>query len=146
MDMWDLRKWRRMLRYNQIEAAERLGVNRSTIHHWENEHTPVPQAVDLACKELTRRWKQRPEFGPVALVYADKPIWPAPDEPMRTVVVSCELYPNNEVALTRAGELSETPSFNNPLIVEKDGGVVWNSPELLFECKMPRRRRIKEKV
>src|SRR5258708_1983631 len=71
MDMWDFLKWRRTLGYTQEEAADKLGVHRGTIQHWERGITRVPQAVDLACEELTRRWKQQPEFGRVNLVYAD---------------------------------------------------------------------------
>src|SRR6266852_8189795 len=62
MDMWEFLKWRRTLRYTQAEAAEKLGVNRGTIQNWERGHTRIPKSTELACHELTRQWKQRPEF------------------------------------------------------------------------------------
>src|SRR5712692_2539060 len=74
MDMWDFLKWRRTLRYTQAEAAEKLGVNRGTIQNWERGVTRISKAADLACLELTRRWKQRPEFGAVSLIYAETPV------------------------------------------------------------------------
>jgi hypothetical protein len=135
MDMWDLKKWRRKLGYTQLEAAENLGVSRAAIQHWECERTPVPHAVDLACEEIERRWKRRPEFGPVVLVYADEPMWPEADCPSRVLCMQRELYPNCEAAIGRASRLIATPNFSNPLIIDPDGGVVWSTPELMHECE-----------
>src|SRR6266700_357084 len=74
MDQWDLKKWRKKLGINQAAAGEMLGLSRGAVQDWESEVRPVPLAVELACQELLRRWKQRPEFGPVTLLYADSAI------------------------------------------------------------------------
>ena len=140
MDMWEFLKWRRTLRYTQAEAAEKLGVNRGTIQNWERGVTRISKAAELACHELTRFWKQRPEFGPVALVYAEGPIWQPADSPSSVSVLQCERFSNNDAAIEQASRLGRTPQFVNPLILDKSGGVVWTSPELLSECD----RRAKE--
>jgi len=134
MDMWDFLKWRKTLRYTQAEVAKELGVNRGTIQNWERGVTRITKVAELACVELTRQWKQRPEFGLVNLIYAEAPVSQQPDDPSRTVLLQCELYSSNEAAIGRALELMETSSFINPLIMEKDGGIVWTTPELLREC------------
>jgi DNA-binding XRE family transcriptional regulator len=134
MDRWEFLKWRKTLGFTQAEAGQKLGVNRGTIQHWENGITRIPQAVELACQELTRRWKQRPDFGPVTLVYADGPMWQPPDGPRRNPLIQCELHPNNEAAIQQACRLRGSSAFINPLIIEEDGGIVWTGPELLREC------------
>ena len=135
MDLWDLKKWRRKLKYSQIDAAKELGFHRAAVQYWESEKVPISKVVELACEELTRRWKRRPEFGPVTLIYASEPVWPGPDHSTRKLFVQCELYANNEAALQRACWLKETQNFINPLIVgQEDGEIVWPAPELLLEC------------
>ncbi len=89
MDLWDFKKWRRKLKYSQFEAAEALGFKRSGVQNWESERVPISEVVELACEELTLRWKQRPEFGPVTLIYADEQVWPGPDQAARRVFVQC---------------------------------------------------------
>ena len=74
MDQWDFKKWRKKLGINQVAAGEMLGLSRGAVQYWESDIRPVPRAVELACQELLRRWKQRPEFGPVTLLYANAPI------------------------------------------------------------------------
>jgi len=96
--------------------------------------TPIPSAVALAGEELARRSKQRPEFGPVLLVYADQAMWPEPDCASRAVCIQCELQPNSEAAIRRASRLREGPNFLNPLILDEDDGVVWMTRELLNAC------------
>ena len=135
MDLWDLKKWRRKLKYSQFEAADKLGVTRAAIQNWESERSHIRHAVELACEETTRRWKQRPSFGPVLLIYADEPMWPERDCPSRVLCMRCELHPNNETAIRRVCRLRETPDFFNPSIIEEHGGVVWTGPELLVECE-----------
>jgi len=103
----------------------------------------VPRFVELACLELTRQCKQRPEFGTVALVYSEEPIWPNADDSTHEVFVQCELYSNNEVAIRQALRLTENQNVSNPLIIETDGSVVWNTHELMHECE---RRRQEAKV
>ncbi len=143
MDAAEFLRWRKSLWYTQQEAGKQLGVSRATIQNWEREFTRVPAMVELACRVLTRRWKQRPEFGPVALVYADEPMWPEPDYPTRTVFVQCELYTSNEIAIRQALRLSESLGFSNPFLIERDGGIIWTTRDLLRECK--RRRKIGKK-
>src|SRR5438045_4358291 len=64
MDLWSFKQWRRKLGYTQLEAGEKLGLSRGAVQYWESEIRPVPLAVELACQELLRLWKRRPEFGP----------------------------------------------------------------------------------
>jgi DNA-binding XRE family transcriptional regulator len=146
VDMREFKNWRKTHQYTQTEAGSKLGVDRSTIQNWEHGFTPIPTSVELACQVLTRRWKQRPEFGPVTLVYAYEPMWPEPDCPTRRVFVQCELCTNNEVAIQQALRLSKNPSFRNPLIIEHGGGIIWSIPDLLRECDKRRKRRKRKRV
>jgi len=127
MDKWEFLRWRQMLGYTQEETAQKLGVVRSTINNWERGIARIPQAVELACHELTRRWKQRPEFGPVNLIYADGHLRSG---------LHCELFSNNDLAIKQAIKICE--NFFNPLIIEDGGTVVWSASELLRECEMRR--------
>jgi DNA-binding XRE family transcriptional regulator len=134
MDQWDFKKWRKKLGINQVEAGEILGLSRGAVQYWESEIRPVPRAVELACQELLRRWKQRPEFGPVTLLYADGPVSQADSLPCGDLVLRCEPHPDIESALARVVRLRETVNLFMPLIVEDDGTVVWSGLELLHEC------------
>jgi transcriptional regulator with XRE-family HTH domain len=137
MDMWDLKKWRRALGYSQVDAAEMLGVSRGAIQHWESERTPVPTVVELACDELTRQWKQRPDFGPVVLIYSDEPMWPEPDCPSRVLCLQREWFPNNEASVLRARRLRETPNFVGAFVADQHGFIIRNTSELLSACEKP---------
>ena len=75
------------------------------------------------------------EFGPVALVYTDGPIWQELQDPYCTVVLHCKLHSNNEAALQQACRLKQTSSIIYRFIMEENGGIVWNGPELLRECE-----------
>src|SRR5258708_9511864 len=72
MDQWDFKKWRKKLGINQVSAGAMLGLSRGAVQYCESDIRPVPRAVELACQELLRRWKERPEFGPVGLLYAER--------------------------------------------------------------------------
>lgn len=144
MDAPGFLSWRKALQYTQEEAAEKLGVSRATIQNWEKGITRVPTMVELACHVLTRRWKQHPEFGPVALVYADEPMWPESDDPMRAVFIQCELCASNEIAIRQTLRLREGLSFYNPFLIERDGGIIWTTRDLLRECERRRRKRSKD--
>ena len=74
LDQWDFKKWRKKLAINQVAAGEMLRLSRGAVQYWESELRPIPLAVELACQESLRRWKPRPEFGPVTRLYADGPI------------------------------------------------------------------------
>jgi len=139
MDASDFLIWRKSLRYTQAEAAEKLGVSRATIQNWERAFTRVPIMTMLACRVLTRRWKKRPEFGPVALIYTDEALWLEPGYPTRAVFVQCESYASNEVAIRQTLRLGENLGFSNPFLIERDGGIVWTTRDLLRECKRRRR-------
>jgi DNA-binding XRE family transcriptional regulator len=134
MDQWDFKKWRKKLGINQVAAGEMLGVSRGAVQDWESEIRPVPLAVELACQELLRRWKQRPEFGPVTLLYAEGPMSQMDSLPSGDLVLRCEPHPDNQSALGRVVRLRETVNLFMPLIVEGDGTVIWSSLELQHEC------------
>jgi DNA-binding XRE family transcriptional regulator len=141
MDQWDFKKWRKKLGINQVEAGAMLGLSRGAVQSWESEITPVPRAVELACSELLRRWKQRPEFAPVILLYADAPMSEAGPPAGSDLVLRCESHPNNESALARVLQLKETTKLFMPLIIGSDGSVIWSGPELLQECEAKKRAR-----
>lgn len=134
MDQWDFKKWRKKLGINQVEAGDMLGLSRAAVQCWESEIRPVPCAVELACKELLRRWKQGPQFAQVILFYAEAPMSQRNTPAGIDLVLRCEPYPNNERALARVLRLRETTNLFMPLIVENDGTVIWSGPELLKEC------------
>jgi DNA-binding XRE family transcriptional regulator len=135
MDMWEFKKWRRMLGLTQVDAADKLGVSRGSVQNWEGERNPIPFTVDLACREFTRHWKQRPEFGPVTLVYADAAMWQTADEPHRTIILQCMHCENNETAIRHACRMKQTLPASSLLIMAEDGTVIWSGPELQRECK-----------
>ena len=132
MDAWDLKKWRKKLGYNQFEAAEQLGVGRASIQNWEQELWPIPRITELACQEILRLWKQRPDFGPVLLVYPDGPIWQRSEGPYDISILQCELHANNEIAMQHVYRLREDPYFINPFIIERTGEIIWTTSDLLL--------------
>jgi hypothetical protein len=140
MDQWDFKKWRKKLGINQVAAGEMLGLSRGAVQYWESDIRPVPRAVELACTELLRRWKQRPEFGPVKLLYADSPMSQVDTLPGGDLVLRCEPHPDNESALGRIVRLRQTSKPLMPNIAEEDGTVIWSGPELLQECDARKKR------
>jgi DNA-binding XRE family transcriptional regulator len=149
MDLWGFKKWRRELGYTQVEAGEKLGLSRGAVQYWESEIRPVPLAVELACQELLRLWKQRPEFGPVTLLYADyadDPISLETSASVGSFRVRSEQHPNNENALKSAARPRETTTLFIAFIVEDDGNVIWSGPELLREIAARKNVSIGEKT
>ena len=140
MDQWDFKKWRKKLGVNQVAAGNMLGLSRGAVQYWESDIRPVPRAVELACEELLRRWKLRPEFGPVRLLYADAPISQADSLASGDLLLRCEPHPDNESALCRIVRLRETAHLFLPFIVEDDGTIIWSGPELLQECEARKKR------
>jgi DNA-binding XRE family transcriptional regulator len=140
MDQWDFKKWRKTLGINQVAAGEMLGLSRGAIQQWESDIRPVPRAVELACQELMRRWKQRPEFGPVTLFYSDGPAAQVAPILCGDLALECEPHRNNESALSRVVQLRETMSLFVAFIQEDDGTVIWSGPELLNECDARKER------
>lgn len=131
----ELKKWRKLLGYTQEQAANQFGVTRPTIQNWEYEITSVPVAVDLASQQLLRRWKQRPGFGPVALVYASAPLWPPQNSVDRLPTLFCRRYPDNNAAFLRIFELRTASNFFNPLILDETNHIIWSGPQLMEECE-----------
>jgi transcriptional regulator with XRE-family HTH domain len=135
VDASELREWRKTLGLTQLEAADKLGVRRTTFQNWEHGNFPIPPSTKLVCDSLTRRWKQRPEFGPVTLIYTDRPVWPGPECRDETRVLQCEFHDNNEGALARARLVASASALHNPAILGLDGEVIWGAQELLGECR-----------
>jgi DNA-binding XRE family transcriptional regulator len=133
MDSWGLKKWRKTFGYDQFEAAERLGVRRASIQHWEQEHRSIPRVVELACQQMIRRRKQLPEFGPVLLAYADGSIWQPSQEPYYVSLLRSELCASNEIAMQHVDRLKNDPYFSNPFVTENNGEIIWTTSELLRE-------------
>ncbi|ABQ39808.1 helix-turn-helix transcriptional regulator [Bradyrhizobium sp. BTAi1] len=135
MNGLELKKWRKLLNYTQEQAANEFGVTRPTIQNWEYEITPVPVAVDLASRQLLRRWKQRPGFGPVTLVYASAPLSPTQDRVDRLPTLFCRRYLDNNAAFLRVLELRSSSNFFNPLILDDTNLIIWGGPQLMEECE-----------
>ncbi len=131
----ELRQWRKLLGYTQEQAANEFGVTRPTIQNWEYQVTPVPVAVDLASRQLLRRWKQRPEFGPVTLVYASAPLGLKSDLRDRLPTLFCKRYPDNKSALLALSELNNVSKVFNPQILDETSLVIWSGLELMEESK-----------
>jgi hypothetical protein len=91
--------------YPQVQAGEKLGLSRGAVQYWESEIRPVPLAVELSCQELLRRSRQRPEFGPVILLYADCSGSGVVSPSCGDLLVRCEPHPNNDSALNRIDRL-----------------------------------------
>jgi hypothetical protein len=121
--------------HTQLQAGDVLGVTRATIQNWEHEITPIPIAVGLACRLLLRRWKQRPEFGPVTLVYTNFPLPGVSSISPDGLSLTCQRCINNADALIRINELCGNPSFFNPMIFDELGIGVWSGLELMEECQ-----------
>ena len=135
MNIWDLKKWRRKLKYSQFKAAEQLGVSRGAVQHWECERNPIPKAIDLACEEIARRWKQRPDFGPVVLMCSDEPMWPESGSLSRVLSVKRELHSNIRTAIERANYLRKSASIMTLFVVGEDGGIIFANQELITACE-----------
>jgi DNA-binding XRE family transcriptional regulator len=149
MDLWGFKKWRRKLGYTQVEAGEKLGLSRGAVQYWESEIRPVPLAVELACQELLRLWKQRPEFGPVTLLFADQSddqISLETSASIGGIFVRSERHLNTEDALKSAARQKETMTLFIAFIVEDDGNVIWSGPELLREIDARRNASIGEET
>ena len=149
MDLWGFKKWRQKLGYTQSVAAEKLGLSRGAVQYWESEIRPVPVAVELACQELLHLWKQRPEFGPVTLLYAGyagDPISLETSASVGSILVRSERHPDNENALKSAARQRETMTLFIGFVVEDDGNVVWSGPELLREIDARKNASVGEKT
>ena len=132
MDRWDLLKWRKTLRLTQPGAGDLLGVTRSTISNWESGRSDIPKVVEYACMELARQHKQRPDFGPVGLLYADCAVWDDTQAP--ETIFHCERHSTNASAIERAGRLRRESVLLSPIVVDQAGDLIWSTSELMKEC------------
>lgn len=141
MDCWDLKKWRKRLGYNQVEAAARLGVQRGALQNWEQEVRPIPLTVELACLELERDSQQRSDVGQVLLISTDGPIVQSSNEIYRVPLLRCELHVNSNAAIEAVRELRSDATLTTSLILAMDGTVVWDAHEVIEECRRRDARR-----
>jgi hypothetical protein len=137
MNAKEICEWRERVGLTQEQAADKLGVTRTTVQNWESGATRIPTTVDSACEHLEHRLKQEnPAVGPVTLVYADAPMWINPYGPRRRpAMMQQEPYPNNSAALGRVQHLWGREDFHNPFVIEQSistttGRTLWNVVEL----------------
>jgi transcriptional regulator with XRE-family HTH domain len=128
----DLRRWRKALDFTQEQAGEAFDVTRATIQNWERGTTPIPKTITIASEVYLRRWKQRPEFGPVVLVRLDLPDSTISDLP-EAAVVSCRPVRNNGDAFRQIADYEEITSLT--FIMDNDGAVLWSGSALKSECE-----------
>ena len=139
MAQWEFLKWRRTLHLTQAEAGERLGVHRATIKNWERGCTPIPKIVELACPEITRRWRQRSEFGPVLLIYLERCGENILGFSDPIVALRCSQHATNDAALRSAVNLEEGA---RPLFITGiTGDLIWNAEELGRVCEEPKKNK-----
>jgi DNA-binding XRE family transcriptional regulator len=134
LDSWDLKKWRKRLGYNQVEAAEALDVHRGAVQNWESEIRPIPLAVKLACEEIERQ--QKPTSASVVLICTDGPIAQPSMGPYQVSLLRCETFEDCDAAIEAFIQWRLDPAATNPLIFSAaDGSVVWDTDELTAECR-----------
>jgi len=131
----ELKRWRKTLGYTQKEAAREFGVARPTVQNWEYETTSIPLAVELASRNLLRRWKRRPEYGPVFLVHADAPFGKADGEAAGTSKLCCIKCSNNASAYQKVAERRRAIEVCNPLILDEQNEIIWSGHDLLEELE-----------
>jgi hypothetical protein len=78
---------------------------------------------------------QRPEFGPVILMFTDGEIIQHAEGPYRVPIVYSGYHANNASAIAEACRLANDPLYGDPVILTQDGSVIWESGEILAECK-----------
>jgi len=110
-------------------------VTRATIQNWEYESSSIPVAVQLACSVLLRRWKQRPEFGPVTVAYTGVPLSLAAQVQAQDETLTCERYSSNRDAFSRLMDLKNSTAIFNPIILDDAGCAVWSGEALMKECE-----------
>ncbi|WP_094183569.1 helix-turn-helix domain-containing protein [Bradyrhizobium canariense] len=128
----ELRFWRDELALTQEQAGALLDVTRVTIQNWERGRTTVPEPVALACAFLFRRWKQRPDFGPVTLVRFD--VCQTGHSKLRIQI--CE---NNEAAFRSLVDTGEDIKETTPIVMHFNGEALWSGVELAEQCETYRK-------
>jgi len=139
----ELKEWRTKLGLIQEEAGRRLGVSRVTIQNWENGARPIPLTVEPACDSEMRRWRRRPEYGPVILDYGDFSQGSSHDVRGHVGQKVQEKFFHNDAALRRATELYGGRGFQDALIVDELGNIIWDFIGLRDEIE--RRRAAKNR-
>jgi transcriptional regulator with XRE-family HTH domain len=128
----EIKAWRKSLRFTQEQASREFEVTRATVQNWEYEITPVPWVVALATRQISRREKRRPEYGPVTLVYLDTA--PAGDEALNPKLF-CERFADNRAALLGVLELKKKSEAFSRFILDDTGSVIWSGLALIDECE-----------
>ena len=131
----ELKEWRRAMDFTQQQAGDELGVTRATIQNWEYEITTIPVTVSLACSQLLRRRKRRPDFWPVTLIYSTIPLPNAANLADQPAALNCQRCVDNIDAFRRINELSENSAFFNPIILDDLGSAIWSGNELAKQCE-----------
>lgn len=139
MEASAFKSWRRRLRLTQEEVGKKFDVSRMTIVNWEGGATRIPSVVEVGCKILDRAHKQRPEVGPVKLVFSDNPA--SISQFGRIAMLQQEIHRTNQEALASVLSRWEDRNFHNPFIMDEEGEVIWNGAELMRWVREHRPRR-----
>jgi DNA-binding transcriptional regulator YiaG len=128
----DFKEKRERLRLSVAQVAERLKVSTATVRNWETEATPIPTAVELLWEVWEPRFRQEdPLYGPLTLIYSDGPMFIDPQGPRQPLaMMQQEPYLTNAAAIARVGSLWGRECFHNPLIIDRNRDVLWNSVQL----------------
>ncbi|MGA7070869.1 helix-turn-helix domain-containing protein [Bradyrhizobium sp.] len=128
----EFRERRERYGLTQSEIAKCFGVTRNTVQNWENAITALPSTIDQAFLVWEDRFKKETaERGPVALCYADGPMWIDVYRPRsRTPFLHQEPYPTNSAALARVKMIWGNDNVHGPFIMEQSGDLLWNQMEL----------------
>ncbi|HEY5210950.1 MAG TPA: type II toxin-antitoxin system VapB family antitoxin [Stellaceae bacterium] len=134
----ELKEWRKKLGLTQEEAGRRFGVSRVTVQNWESGTSPIPVILASACDDEVRRWRRRPEYGPVILDYGDFSQGSSHDVRGHVGQKVQEKFSHNDAALCRATELHGGLGFQDALIVDESGNIIWDL--LGLRAEISRRR------
>jgi hypothetical protein len=133
----DFSTWRNKYGLTQDEAAEQFRLAVEVVQNWENGATAIPSAVDDFCVIWGRRLRQLdPVYGPLTLVYYDKPKFSgALDSRSRQGNLRRELCVCNASAIARAAVLSRAQHLFDPYILEghepsEAAEILWSTCEV----------------
>jgi hypothetical protein len=136
----EFRSWREKLNFSQQQAADALGISLGSVGLYErgsrredNRAVEIPKPVEYACERVTRLWKQRPEFGPVSLVYADGPMGQPVNGRSRPPMMQVKQFVSNREAITHVRALMKSQNCYSPFISDQEG-TIWTAIELRMEC------------
>ncbi len=114
-------QWRKRLGWTQQVAAAEFNRSRATIIEWESRDTDIPHEIAELCRWKERVWRQRPEFGPVTLVWTmGRPLSRDAYAPSPVPRIELQACKNNqqafEVAIARRG----SGDFCEPFVTYRD--------------------------